>query len=516
MKLFNDQIIFSNKILSKVAGGVVRLACQLATGGGKTYIFCHLAQKFLQQYPNESVLIFVHREELLDQTRSTLYDIGINAMPIVAGMKYIPPSPVYVGMIESAFKRLHKVSKIGLVIVDEAHIGVFNKLQDKFPGVIVLGFSATPYTANREAPMKMFYDDIVCGPSIGELIKMKRLCQNITYAPKEVVDRSELKAAGNDFDETIMGKAFSKVKNVNNTVSAYKRWGDGVKTVVFNVNTAHNQVVYEAFKAAGVNARILDSVNTPKEDRKGIKKWFKETPGAVLCNVGIATTGFDEPSVELIIVNRATMSMPLWIQMTGRGSRIVPGLKNLFTIIDMGGNALTHGDWCQERDWVEIFNNPIKPGKGGVAPFKTCIACEAVIYAGAKVCPLCGKEQPTARVPIEVQMSEFVVVTKNIDVEGLIKANLNRKQYYAFFQIANHIAAAAVKSAPDITDEIATFTLESYIAVLKEWRRHAGKTQLSAFDKGLAKKTLFKELKKLSPNWKTELIKNDNDNNQSL
>jgi superfamily II DNA or RNA helicase len=511
---YNDQLVFINDIATKIKGGVRKLACQLPTGGGKTVVFSNICQRFRARY-GTSILIFVHREELMDQTRRTLHDwYGINAVPIVAGMKYIPPAEVYVGMVESTFKRLHKITNIGLVIIDEAHIGVFNKLHEEFKTAVHLGFTATPITASKKKPMKMFYEDIVCGLSIEELIKKGRLCQNVTYAPKDVVKRAELKMKGSDFDEQQMSSVFSKVKYVHNTIRAYERWGKGVKTVVFNVNTTHNKIVCDAFIAAGYNAKALDSVNTPKEERREVMKWFRSTPDAILCNVGIATLGFDEPDIECVLVNRATASLSLWLQMGGRGGRITP-YKHLFTIIDMGGNAITHGDWCQRRDWYDLFWNPGKPGKGGVPPYKECVECDAIIFAGVRVCPVCGAVQPHGVVPMEVEMSEFVQVTKEIDVRVLAEQHAHKKQYYPFFLLSRIVAESVKKTTPRITDEIAIFTLEVFHKLAREWAHTANKKYLS-WMREKAPTLLYNELKIRYPDWDTKLISNDDKRDKSV
>ena len=94
-----------------------------------------------------------------------------------------------------------------------------------------------------------------------------------------------------------------------------------------------------------------------KQERKDILKWFKNTPGGILSSVSILTTGFDEPSVESIILNRATRSLTLYFQMIGRGSR-VRGDKNTFKVIDLGNNAIRFGPWSQPVDWQHIFKNP--------------------------------------------------------------------------------------------------------------------------------------------------------------
>jgi superfamily II DNA or RNA helicase len=114
--------------------------------------------------------------------------------------------------------------------------------------------------------------------------------------------------------------------------------------------------VYDTFRNAGYDIRHLDNKNTAAE-RREILKWFRDTPNAVLTSVGILTTGFDEPSVEAIILNRATRSMTLYYQMIGRGSRIF-GKKDEFTVIDLGNNVARFGLWEGFVDWKSIFRNP--------------------------------------------------------------------------------------------------------------------------------------------------------------
>jgi superfamily II DNA or RNA helicase len=53
---------------------------------------------------------------------------------------------------------------------------------------------------------------------------------------------------------------------------------------------------------AGYPIRHLDNTSST-EERKDILQWFK-TPDAILTSVGILTTGFDEPTVDTIILNR--------------------------------------------------------------------------------------------------------------------------------------------------------------------------------------------------------------------
>jgi superfamily II DNA or RNA helicase len=139
-------------------------------------------------------------------------------------------------------------------------------------------------------------------------------------------------------------------------VHAYTEKALGKKTLIFNNGIHTSLYVYETFRAAGFAIRHLDNT-TSVEDRKEILHWFKKTPDAILTSVGILTTGFDEPTVESIILNRATKSITLYFQMIGRGSRKLPHKKD-FTVIDLGNNALRFGLWNDPIDWQHIFKSP--------------------------------------------------------------------------------------------------------------------------------------------------------------
>jgi type I site-specific restriction endonuclease len=100
----------------------------------------------------------------------------------------------------------------------------------------------------------------------------------------------------------------------------------------------------------------LDNRNSASE-RKNILEWFSKTPDAILTSVSILTTGFDEPTVESIILNRATRSLTLYFQMIGRGSRVLPN-KDQFNVVDLGNNIARFGPWDEPLDWQEIFHFP--------------------------------------------------------------------------------------------------------------------------------------------------------------
>lgn len=501
-----------DSVARKVGEGFKKIIFQLPTGAGKTICFSYLCKRYLDRF-NKEILIIVHREELLNQSKTTLYDLyNIKSEAIIPKNKNISRSDVYIGMVETCNNRLKKnenyFRNVGLVIIDECHIGSFTKIHQYFDNAIIIGVTATPISASKKLPMNKIYQTICCGVDIPFLIDFH--CKNpnrglvpcITYAANNGNIKSSLHVRGGDYDQGEMSQAFSKSKHVNNTVEKYIAHGNGKKALVFNCSIEHNCLVNQAFIDAGFNSRHLDSEHED-EYRKETLKWFKDTPGAILNNVGILTTGFDEPSIEVIIPNRATKSLPLWLQMCGRGARPYQD-KQYFTIIDMGDNVKDHLEWSEARDWEWEFNNPGKPKKAsGVAPIKICIECEGIIPIQAVACKWCGALQPIREPTYDDILGEFIIVTRNLDVKALIKQQHARNNQY---QVLHKIKESVIKGAPKgkIGDEQAYKLLAAYNEKVQEWCKETNK-RYDDFHKIVPAEWFMEEMLKVFK-WKPPLL----------
>lgn len=419
-----------------------KVVAQLATGGGKTVCFSAICDRFCAK-SSLDILILVHREELLIQASKAIKQ---PTQQVVAGMRSIPHARVYVAMVESAYKRLHQFTNIGMVIVDECHIGNFTKVIDHFKEQYIIGFTATPLAAKKTNPLKNYFSDIVCGIDIPELIEQGFLCPEQIYSANKIVERAKLKMTAGDFDAAQMGAMFKEPKYIDSTINAYKQHSLGRKTIIFNCNVEHSQAVNAAFIAAGFNSKHLDATS---QDREEILQWFANTPDAILNNIGIATTGFDQPDIETVIVNKATASMPLWLQMCGRGARPHP-VKLTFTIIDLGGNCLTHGSWASPRNWDSIFHNPKKPSSG-VAPVKECPQCQALLHTSKMLCT-CGYAFPK-KIVLDAGIDDFILMTESVDIKKLIAMNSNHKEYRSLFLSVEHVAYMAKKNIKKINSD---------------------------------------------------------------
>ncbi len=362
-KLYNYQLEDLNTIFEYLEDSPddVNLLYQLPTGGGKTVVFSEIARRFIQK-TNKKVVVLTHRIELSSQTSKMLNDFGVKNKIINSDVKELDDQDdftCFVAMVETLNNRLQdekvNIKNIGLVIIDEAHYNSFRKLFKYFRKSIILGVTATPLSSNIKLPMKDNYKKLIVGESIGALIKRKFLAKANMYNYDVSLRTLKLGISG-DYTVKSSDELYGNQSMLGKLLTAYEEIGKGTKTLIFNNGISTSKYVYETFKKAGYNIRHLDNKNNASE-RKEILQWFSETPNAILTSVSILTTGFDEPTVETIILNRATRSLTLYFQMIGRGSRILPN-KDEFTVVDLGNNMARFGMWDAPIDWQEIFHFP--------------------------------------------------------------------------------------------------------------------------------------------------------------
>lgn len=334
---------------------------QLPTGGGKTVIFSELAKRFILE-KGKRVLILTHRIELLGQTSRMLSDIGVDNKIIDSKVKVLDEEKdqwCFVAMVETLNNRLNDehiaFDNLGLVIIDEAHYNSFRKLFKFFENQSLLGVTATPLSSNIKLPLKDNYQELIVGESISTLVDDGFLARAKTYSYD--VNLKSLKVGINgDYtvssSERLYGNYFMQEK----LLYAYEEKAKGTKTLIFNNGIHTSLQVAQLFEEEGYEIRHLDNTHTEKE-RQEILQWFHEKPDAILTSVSILTTGFDEPSVETIILNRATKSLTLYHQMIGRGSRVLKEKKE-FNVIDLGNNARRFGLWDAHVNWPDIFRAP--------------------------------------------------------------------------------------------------------------------------------------------------------------
>lgn len=373
-----------------IRDGHVRQVLCAPTGSGKTHIFTFIAERHIKK--GGKVAIFTHRIELLKQAQR---DFTTAPEVIESKTKAINPDHgLHICMTETVHRRMNKPEFVDwlktrtLIVIDEAHLAIFDKLFEFIPsGCVVIGATATPYRKGKAATgLDQFYSNLIQTIDTPELIEAGFLCDAITYATP--IDLRDAKVKAGVYDTS---QIFETNKTYEGVLANYRRLTPNKKALLFASNVESSKRVCAEFVASGYPAKHIDG-KTPKKKRPEILEWFDKTPNAILCNCGVLRAGYDQPDIEVIILYLATTSLPSYLQMCGRGSRISEG-KEGFKILDFGNNATRLNLWQSPRTW-SLEKVKSRSSKLQAAPVKDCEKCGAMNFATVRVCVACGNEFP--------------------------------------------------------------------------------------------------------------------------
>lgn len=330
-----------------LAQGVRRMLASLPTGCGKTIIFVEYVRR-----RGGRVLILVHRDELIQQTIEKLKLAGVPAdeIGIIKAELDQHDRRVVVASVPTLARetRLARLTlDFRIVIVDEAHhatADTYRRILDyvgafKADGPQVIGFTATAERHDGSALGDVF-EAIVYEKGLLEMIRLRYLSDLAAIQIKLAVDFNTLHTRRGDFIESEAEKLLTDADAPQHVVQAYQEHAAGRKAIVFTPGVKLAKLMAAAFVTAGIRAEEVDG-ETPIQERRAILRRFKTGETMVVCNCGVLVEGFDEPSVDCIIMARPTQSSPLYRQMIGRGLRRFPGKDNCL-ILDVVGASTRH------------------------------------------------------------------------------------------------------------------------------------------------------------------------------
>ncbi len=423
-----QQQLYNNILVSLV--DVKKLCVSLPTGGGKSVLIAKLAQNL----PGRT-LILTHRIEILQQNSSWLREACI----LTAKENTLRfDDKIVIAMVQTAFARIEKygidyLGHFDNIILDEVQVLIFQKVFEKYEYKKLIGFTGTPVLNKKKYTtidgveyiepftLSEIFDCLLQGMDTQNLIDLGFLVQdyNIVLNLPNFDKLKESSSSPDGYTLDSLNTVYSNSASLRILREAYITYAKGKKTLLFNASTKINKKVYNNFKKLGLNVKMFDTVNETdinpdtKEPytRKEIIEWFRNERDAVLINTNVFTTGFDVSDVEVIIVNRATKSLSLWIQMVGRGSRTTEVIyKDKFTVIDLGQNIHEHGIWSTKRDWSKYFYSSGKKRKHKSDLFDTweCGECHTYNLMGDIICLSCGalKEDAVIRKGREKKLKE--------------------------------------------------------------------------------------------------------------
>lgn len=320
---------------------------QMPTGTGKTTVFSEIVRR--ARLKNKTILIVVHRKELVEQIVDRLSNFEIEAGIISGQFKPDTEKEVQVATIQSLSNRQYPAADI--IIIDECHhakAATYKKLWEIYPKARFLGVTATPIRMSGEGFSDLFDILANCGKlsefvAQGYLVKVRHL---VGMTP----NLSSIRVKMNDYAQDELGELMQDTELMADLVESYHKKAEGKKTIVFAVNIEHSRQIVQRYRMEGIPADHIDA-NTPKKEREEILQRFRDGQIKVLSNVDIVSEGFDVPDCEVVQLARPTKSLPLYLQQVGRCMRPSPG-KTEGIVLDNAGLWLEHGFCQQDRLWT--------------------------------------------------------------------------------------------------------------------------------------------------------------------
>lgn len=416
----------------------------LPTGAGKTVLFSDI----IREHGAPSCAI-AHRQELVGQISLALardkvrhriigpkkvVKLVVNLhMAEVGASYYDPNAQCGVAGVDTLVRRgpelANWLNSVTLWVGDEDHHRLkdnkWGKSSEMFPNAKGLGVTATPVRADGKGLGREYdglMDDMVVGPSMRDLINMGYLTDYRIFAPPSDIDLSgvSVSATTGDYNRDKMVKAVRKSHVVGDVVDHYLRIAKGKLGITFATDVQTATDIAAQFNASGVPAEVV-SAKTPDADRIAILRRFKRRELLQLVNVDLFGEGFDLPAIEVVSMARPTQSYGLYVQIFGRGLRlmldahiskqwhamtdeqrlagIAASSKPHAIIIDHVGNVVRHGLPDAPREWTLARREKRSSNNNDDAiPVKACPQCTGVYERVYAECPFCGfKPKPMAR-----------------------------------------------------------------------------------------------------------------------
>lgn len=310
----------------------------LPTGSGKTILMAAISKHF-----NKKILLLAHREELIQQAfdKFKLYwpeaDIGI-----CKAEREDAKNQIIIGSVQSCSRSkrlgLLKESGFDILMIDEAHHAsadsyqrIINELgfrQDKTK--LLIGVTATPNRADKQALGDTF-EKITYSRSISTMIKAGYLSPAIGRKILTNFTLKNIRSQNGDFSIEDLAEAVNTSERNAFIAEKYQSYAADRKGVAFCVDVKHCQELAAAFEKVGIKAKAIWG-EMPGEERKKVLEALTSGKIQVAMSCGVLTEGFDEPSIDCIVMARPTKSQSLYIQCVGRGLRLWPGKQNCLVL----------------------------------------------------------------------------------------------------------------------------------------------------------------------------------------
>ena len=420
---------YQEKALDEIRGcyrdGIKKVLLHLATGAGKTAIFCEILKS--AKAKGTKAIMVVRGKALVDQAslRLTHMDVPHGVMQ-ANHWRRMPDEPIQICSIDTLYRR-RLIPPADLIVIDEAHLASSESylwLCKQYPHAFFLPVSATPHVKKG---LRHVADKVVYPITMKDLIREGYLVPATYFLPsKPNLDGVEIDKKTHDYKQDQLEKRMRNTVIYGHLSHSYKTYGQNRPALAFAVTVEHSLEMVQAFNAAGIPSAHMEA-DTSMPERVRMIKDLEEGRIKIISNVGVLTTGVDIPCASCIILARPTKSYNLYIQILGRGTRTFPGKEN-FIVLDHASNVPEHGFIETER----VCNLDGKEGKPVENSYITCDVCwhtwnpieqyrENNQGANGRdyLCRLCGRDMTPVKAVAEVEHTIITAPSEMVEVKDL-------------------------------------------------------------------------------------------------
>jgi DNA repair protein RadD len=417
----------------------------LATGTGKSMVMAESIIEILAGWPHMRIGVVTHVKELIEQNYLELLGAwpgGALACPAgiySAGLRRKDfRAQILFGGIQTIWNKPEEWNKFGnngwfdIIFVDECHLiprdssmsyGKFFAAVRKInPDVKIVGLTATPYRLDSgrldEGDDKMF-DRVIYSYGLAEGVRDGFLAPLTTKGTESEINTKGVGKLGGDYNKGKLDTAADLI-TVAAVEEIVRKGADRRSWLCFCSGKDHAYHTRDEIRSHGIDCESITD-ETSAADRKNFIEAFKNYELRALTNNSVLTTGFNHKGVDLIAAMRPTLSVSLYLQMMGRGTRplYAPGMP--LDTVEQRHAAIAAGPKpnCLILDFARLVDEhgPVdmvtikEPGSGGgEAPTKRCPlpidnngeptkpdkngnhGCGEKLHASARVCKVCGYE----------------------------------------------------------------------------------------------------------------------------
>ncbi len=366
----------------------------MATGTGKTRVSIALCELLSRAGWAKNILFLCDRRALVKQSFEAFKKnwpdsspVNLLETPDDTGRVCVSTYPTMMNLLErfetgeDGTVRRFGPGHFDLIIIDEAHRGIYQKYQvlfDYFDGLF-LGLTATPRSQVERDTFRLFgchdnrpTDSYELADAVAQgflvpprviAVPTRFLRRGIKYdelseEAREQWDEREWNAEGEVPDEVDAAEINAWVFNRDTVAKVIAtlmerglrvQGGDRLaKTILFARNREHAKEIYKVWVEeyplhANTSVRVITG-NDPFAQNLIDQFSQPDNPLDVAISVDMLDTGIDVPEVANLVFFKPVRSRVKWSQMLGRGTRLCPDLfgpgqdKKEFYVFDFCGN----------------------------------------------------------------------------------------------------------------------------------------------------------------------------------